>query len=184
MSKIQLLSGSAATDALNDEPLEARFGYVLNGFAAGTALGLGLACLMAAAGIWYATRFAHTGWTAGFAVAIVLGLTLLSTASYWQSFVREGLIAVSANYLFVGRKDRLWRVDWSLLDRRSMGFEDMALSPLQGFLRMRVAGQQIRVHLFNAFAYLEDVEGLMRHVLEHLPRPELPEGDDSSPPEA
>jgi hypothetical protein len=167
MAKIQLLHGPAADEALAEEPTES-FGYQMNKFSVGALVGLGLVVLLGAFLTWVFTRLDSALFTTLFVGLMVAGMTLLSYGSYWMNFTRDSFVAVSPTYLFVGRKGRLWRIAWSLLDAKAMGFHDLTMTRMTGFLDLNVAGQHVKVHLFNAFAFLENIEVLMLHILEHL----------------
>lgn len=167
MANIQLLHGPAADEALAEEPHEA-FSYQMNKAGIGFVVGGGALFLVSALVTWLFTRLGGALSTSLFVLFMVLGLTLFSLATHWMNFVRDSFVATSPSYLFVGHKGRVWRISWALLDARTMGFHDMELKTLKGFLDLRVAGQQVKIHLFNAFALLEDIQGLMLQILEHL----------------
>ncbi|MBA2664720.1 MAG: hypothetical protein H0U74_20705 [Bradymonadaceae bacterium] len=168
MSKLHLLHGPAVQGALEAETVDEMFRYELNKYAAGALLGLGVLCLLGAFGTWIFTRLNASLWATLFVLLMLAGLSFCSMASYWVNFVRDSFVAVSANFLFVGRSERAWKIDWSLLDKRALGLHAMELSPLKGGLVIEVAGQRIKLHLFNAFAYLVDIQTFMLHVLQRL----------------
>ncbi|MFU8804531.1 MAG: hypothetical protein ACNA8W_12025 [Bradymonadaceae bacterium] len=181
MAKIQLLHGPEADEVLDAESVEA-FNYQINKAGIGFALGGGLIFLLAAFVTWLLTRLDGALATTGFVILMLIGLGLCSLVSHWMTFVKDSFIATSPQYFFVGRKGRVWRISWSILNKRAMGFHEMELSPLKGFLDLKVAGQNVKVHLFNAFAILDDIQGLMLHILEHLK--EHDDDEDLSSPDA
>ena len=101
-------------------------------------------------------------------VAIGGGLFFGLRALYWYSYAKERFLAVSEEHLFVGKKDELWQVSWSIVDADAMGFSEMQLSKLNGSLTLSVAKETIPIHLFNAFAYLDRLEEFMFHVLNNI----------------
>lgn len=165
MSKLQLLHGSAIQDGLASDSDVEYFRYELNRFGVGALLTLGLLCLLGAFGTWFFTRMGELPWKLAFGALIVGGLVLCSMASYWVNFVRDSFVATGSGALWIGGKDRAWRIDWSLLNARTLGLHNLDLSPLKGILPIEVGGQNIKLPLFNAFAYLLDLQNFMFFVL-------------------
>ena len=103
-----------------------------------------------------------------FWVLIAVGLTLVGVSGYWWNYARNYFVAASEHALFVGNQHRLWRVEWSLLDRRSLGLEEMELSVMGANLDVEAGGQQIPIRMFNPFVRIGDLEGLMGRILEQI----------------
>lgn len=168
MSKLQLLHGSAVQNELASDSNVEVFRYELNKFGVGALLTLGLLFLLAAFGTWLATRLVGLPWKLAFGAMILAGLTFCSMASYWINFVRDSFVATGASGLWIGGKDRAWKIDWSLLNARALGLHNLELSPLKGVLQIEVGGQNIKLPLFNAFAYLLDIQNFMFFVLNYI----------------
>lgn len=178
-AKLELLAGPAAHRALSDAGATT-YRYELN--RAGLTMALGLAAVFYAGGglCYWQTRLAEPGWTVVFVALMFAGVGLTALAAYWHQFANQQLVGVSDSRLFVGNEKALWAIAWDLLDRRTMGFENLQMTRLRGALQMRVAGQEIRLHLFNVFAYIADLEGLMHGVLSHLTIEPEPQPDADS----
>jgi len=168
MSKLQLLHGSAVQNELGSDSNVEIFRYELNKFGVGALLTLGLLFLLGAFGIWLSTRLAGMPWKLAFGAMILAGVTFCSMASYWINFVRDSFVATTASALWIGGKDRAWKIDWSLLNARALGLHNLELSPLKGVLLIEVGGQNIKLPLFNAFAYLLDIQNFMFFVLNYI----------------
>ena len=166
-NKLELLSGPAIDAALEAQGATV-YRYVVNN--AGLYLALGLALVFY---IFGGICFWQTGLSGPFSmlafVALMFsGVGLTAVAAYWHQFATQQLVGISPGYLFVGGPKATWVIAWELLDRRAMGFETMEMTRLRGALQMHVAGQDIRLHLFNPIAYLSGIEPFTAGVLQHL----------------
>ncbi|GEM_PF-4013464 len=103
-----------------------------------------------------------------FAAALVGGSYFSLRSIYWWSFVSERVVAISDNMFIVGKKDKVWGIDWSILDVDAMGIENMVLSKMGAHFVVKVAGEHIKVPLYGAMYYLEDLEKFMGDVLAHV----------------
>ncbi len=168
MSKLQLLHGSAVQNELASDSNVEVFRYEINKFGVGALLTLGLLFLLGAFGTWLMTKLGGLPWKLAFGAMILAGLSLISMASYWLNFVRDSFVATGASALWIGGKDRAWKIDWSLLNVRALGLHNLELSPLKGALQIEVGGQSIKLPLFNAFAYLLDIQNFMFFVLNYI----------------
>jgi hypothetical protein len=99
---------------------------------------------------------------------IALDAAVVIMSGYWWNYARNYFVATSKEALFVGSGHRLWRVAWPLLDRRSVGLEEMELSIVGTSLDIEAGGQQIPIRVFNPFVRIGDMEGLMGHILEQI----------------
>jgi len=129
---------------------------------------------------WWNDQLAGPGAIAGFVVLVGGGLALGALGAWWYGFTQTHFLATTPDRLFVGKRDRMWAVDWELLDRKTLGFEDMKPSSVQGRLDMQVAEQEIPVRLFNPFVSLEELEGFMIQVLQHLKEQDEQQDDDGA----
>lgn len=165
--KMELLSGPTVEQTLKDGDVTV-FRYILN--KPGLYMVLGVAFFFyALAGLtWWETQLSEPVWTVAFVCLLFVGMGFSAVAAYWHQFANQNVIGVSDDRLFVGGPKKLWAVSWDLLDRQAMGFEEMELSRLRGGLNVNVGGQRIKVHLFNAIAYLNDIEGFMFGVLNNI----------------
>ena len=167
MSKIQLLTGGAVEESLEIDGVHRIFRYVLNKPTIGVLLLAGLLFFLAAAVLFFGPGLGG-GFTAAFLIAIVVGISFFSMASFWGNFTNKTFIAVSEEFLFVGSDERAWRVHWSLVTRESLNMEELQLSRFQGRMVLSAGGQEIDIPLFTPFAYLEDIEALIFEMLKHL----------------
>jgi len=166
-NRLELLHGPDIQKILDREDVDV-YGYVLNMPALYFIVGLALVFYGLGAYCWWQTHLTHTVWKALFGTAMLLGGALSVLALYWHHFATTRFLAIAEDRLFVGGKERLWSIDWDLLDADKMGFQQMELSRLRGILNIRVGGQDVRLHLFNAFAVLADIQGFMYAVLSKL----------------
>lgn len=168
MGDIRLLHGPEVRETLKDEGEIAVFRYRLNMPVFTVALVIGAALLAIGGFVWWTYGFADTRWTFAIAVPAAAGLTIGAVAAYWYYFSETNFLAFSDDHVYVGQRDRMWSVDWSLLDREALGFEEMSVGSLGGELEFDVAGQQIPVRLYSAFVQLENIQGFMYKILQHL----------------
>ena len=167
MSKIQLLSGSAVDDALEQTAVRHFFGYELNRAPIGVLLFLGFAGFVAAGYLWFVPGLGGA-MTAAFVGCILAGMTFFSMASFWANFRNNRFVAVTDDYLFVGADEQAWRIHWSLVDRQSLNFDQMQSSRFRGKINLETAGQDIELSLYTPFVRIEDLEGLMFELLQRL----------------
>lgn len=166
-TKLQLLSGPEVESILREEGVEV-YKYTINkpGLILFVAVALGF---YAVAGlIWWETQLSAPIWTVAFVCLLLVGTAFSAIPAYWHQFVNQNVVAASPARLFVGGPRKLWSISWELLDKRSLGFEEMELSRISGALSIRVGGQVIKLHLFNALAYLQDIESLIFRLLNHI----------------
>lgn len=167
MSKIQLLTGGAVEDTLEVDGADQVFRYRLNKPMIGVLLAIGGLFFLAAA-ILFVGPGLGGGFTAAFLLAILLGMSFFSMASFWGNFTQKRFIAISDQHLFVGADEKAWQIHWSLVDRESLNMEDLQLSRFQGRIQLKTGGQEIDIPLFTPFAILNDIEGLMFEFLKRL----------------
>lgn len=167
MSKIQLLTGPAVDEGLEDEAVRHFFRYQLNPATLGLLLIFGGGSFVAAFYLWFWPGLGGS-YTVGFIIAILAGMTFFSMASFWGNFRNKRFIAISDDYLFVGKDEQAWRIHWSLVDRDTLNMDAMKTSRYQGRLYLDTAGQTIEIPLYTPFAFVEDIEGLMFELLQRL----------------
>lgn len=168
MGDIRLLHGPDVRETLKDEGEIAVFRYSLNTPIFTVALLIGAVLLAIGGYVWWNYGFAAWRWSAAIAVPSAGGLAIGAVAAYWYYFSETHFVAFSDDHVYVGERDRMWSIDWSLLDRETLGFEEMSLSSVGGSLELDVAGQQIPVRLYSAFVQLENLQGFMYKILQHL----------------
>ncbi|MEZ4458765.1 MAG: hypothetical protein R3E66_03365 [bacterium] len=171
MEKLRLVHDSEV-DAELKMPGVTVHRYVLNMPGLYLFVGLAIACYLGCGVLWFGAMMSGIAGKAGFAVALALGIVLSLTVSYWKGFGEKRFVAVSPTHLMIGEDStRMWMVGWELLDAQKLGLTDMAVSRAQGRMRIEVAGQIIPLTLYSPFAYLEDPQGFMFHVLTALEQP-------------
>ncbi len=166
-NKIELLSGPAVQDALTQADAKV-YRYELNPVGLMLAVGVAFVFYGLGAFCYWQTGLSNPLWMILFVALMFTGVGFTAVAAYWHQFATQHLVGVSTDRLFVGGPKATWVIAWELLDRKSMGFEQMQMTRLRGALEMRVSGQDIKLHLFNAIAYLSDIEAFMHGVLSHL----------------
>lgn len=167
MSKIQLLSGPSVDEALEETAVRHLFRYKLNPATLGVLLILGAAGFAAAGYLWFIPGLGGTT-TALFIGALLLGMTFFSMASFWGNFRNNHFVAVSDDYLFVGKDEQAWRIHWSLVDRDTLRLDEMKSSRFRGKVHLETAGQSVEIPLYTPFVFVEDIEGLMFELLQRL----------------
>lgn len=167
MSKLELLSGPQVEEALRGPDVRV-FRYVLNRPGLYFLLAIAFAFYGLAGLAWWETQLSEPHWTVLFVALLGVGVVLSGLAAYWHQFATQNVLGISPETLLIGGPSRLWSISWDLLDKRSMGFGAMELTRLRGSLTLDVGGQSIKLHLFNAIAYLSDIEGFMLGVLTRL----------------
>lgn len=168
MADIRLVHGPEVGEALQEQDEIAVFRYRLNKPVFTLTLIVGGALLASAGWMWWGWELASISWIAVFSVLGGLGLSIGAVAAYWYFFAETHFLAMSTEKVFVGKRNRMWSIDWSLLDRESLGFENMALSSFAASLDFDVGGQQLPVLLYNAYVRLENMQGFMYRILQHL----------------
>jgi hypothetical protein len=167
MATVQLLNGPDVRGAL-ERPGVALFRYRLNQLGFAVVLGFGAIMLGAAGYIWWLYEFDQNLWTAVFAGLAAGGLGLSLYAAYWYTFASTHFVGISDQRLVVGDEDKAWSIDWSVLDADSLGLTNMNATALGGALEISVGGEQIKLQLYNAYVYLEDMQAVMSGLLERL----------------
>ncbi len=167
MSKIQLLAGPAVDEALEDTAIRHFFGYQMNPATLGLLLIFGGGAFAAAFYLWFWPGLGG-GYTVGFIIAILAGMSFFSMASFWGNFRNKRFIAVSDDFLYIGKDEQAWRVHWSLVNQDTLNFDAMQTSRLQGRIHLETAGQTIEIPLYTPFVFVEDIEGLMFELLQRL----------------
>ena len=167
MAKIQLLSGPAVDEALETTAVRSVFRYKLNPATIGGLLVLGGASFVIAAYLWFGPGLGGAT-TVGFFACLAMGITFFSMGSYWDNFRNKRFIAVSDDYLFVGKDLQAWRIHWSLVNRETLNLDDMKSSRLRGKFHLDAAGQSVEIPLYTPFVFLDDIEGMMFELLQRL----------------
>ena len=167
MSKLELISGPEVEKTLRGADVDV-FRYVVNKPGLYLFLGIAAAFYGLAGVTWWETQLGKPFWTVTFFSLLLVGVFFSAIAAYWHQFVNQNVVAASSERLFVGGRQKLWGISWDLLDKESLGFQEMELSRIQGALKIQVGGQTIKLHLFNALAYLQDIEGLIFRLLNHI----------------
>lgn len=167
MSKIQLLTGPAVQESLEITGVRQLFRYQLNPATVGLLFVFGIASFGAALFLVFGPGLGG-GYTAGFAIALALGMTFFSMVSFWSNFKTKYFIGVSDEFLYVGKDDKAWRIHWELVNRDSLNFDEMQNSKMQGKIFLEAAGQSVEIPLFTPFVFIEDIEGFMFHILQRL----------------
>jgi hypothetical protein len=176
MANVQLLDKTGVRGAI-ERPGVDLFEYHLNQL--GFAVVLGAAGIMVAAAgfIWWQYAFEEILWTAVFAGLAASGLGLSLHAAYWYSIASNRFVGISDEKLVVGNQNKAWSIDWSVLDADSLGLTDVNATALGGALAVNVGGEKINIQLYNAYIYLEDIQGVMAGLLNRLQN-DQPESDE------
>ncbi len=168
MSELRLVQGSDVPETLRDEGEVAVYTYRVNTPIFILTAVVSGAILTLAGVMWWNSQLAGAGWIAGFSVLVSMGVGLGILALYWYSYTQTHFVAFSDEKVFVGGRDKMWCIGWSLLDRESLGFEEMSVGSTGGSLDLQVGGEEIPLRLYNTFVHLEDIQGFMFRILKHL----------------
>ncbi len=165
MSVLHLLEGPAAKALLKNAQ---QYNYAINKPVVVIAVSFTSFCLAIAGFLYFKTAMDEIQMIVAF-VAAILGAAYFSLrAIYWWSFVSERVIAITDNVFIVGTKEKVWAIDWSILTNETMGIEDMVLSKMGAHFMINVAGENIKVPLYGAMFYLEELEKMMGDVLSRM----------------
>lgn len=167
MANVQLLDGNDVRGAV-ERPGVDYFPYHINQLGMMVVLGVGGIMLAAAGYIWWQYAFDQNFWTAVFAGLAASGLGLSLYAAYWYTYASTHFVAISDAKLVVGHDKKAWSIDWSVLDADSLGLTNMNATALGGALEINVGGEEIKVQLYNAYVYLEDMQAMMSGLLKRL----------------
>lgn len=167
MANVQLLDGKGVRELLGEDDFRF-FRYQLNSVGYSMVVGVGALMLAAAGYIWWYTSLEANLWIAAFAGLVAGGLGLGVWAAYWYAFANSRFVGVSDQKLLVGQPKKAWAIDWSILDSETLGLEKMKATAMRGVLPVQVGGQQIQIHLYNAYVFLGDIQGLMATLLGRL----------------
>lgn len=178
MANVQLLDENGVNEALQEGDVEV-FRYQLNRVGYTIVLLVGGLMLAGAGYIWWGTGLAENFWTAVFAGLTAGGLGLSIHAAYWYAFSSVHFVAVSDQKLVVGRQQKAWAIDWSVLDAEALGFEEMNNTAMRGALDVHVGGQDIKIHLYNAYVFLEDIQGFIFSLLKRLQQKQSAGGEQA-----
>ena len=176
MTHLRLLQGPEIKNVLlrNDVVI---FRYQLNIPIANLGGAIVLIGLALAALCWWETRLATLLWQAVFAGVVLGSVSLAAWVGYWVSFAKTKIVVAAPEGLYVGGNTGMWAIAWGLLSREALGLDDLQVQRLSGSLLIQVAGQEVPLHLYNIFAYLSDIEGLMFHLLQAIEGIEAEGGD-------
>lgn len=167
MAQVQLHHDSDVIDTLRRDDVEA-FGYRVNRLGFSVILVLGGIMLAAAGSIYTTQGLTQPLWTAILGGLVGGGLYLAVNLARWYAFQRTHFVAISSRRLYVGRETRMWSIDWRVLDPDALGLNSMDTSTISGSMTLDVGGQSIDLELYNAYCYLEDIQGFMLEVLTQL----------------
>lgn len=179
MATIHLLSGPAVNEALQEAAVRQIFRYRLNPPTVGLLVAIGVLFFLGA-GLMFFGPGLGGGYRLAFFISLFMGMSFLSMAGFWSRFKDSHFIAISEDFFFVGKEDKAWRIDWSLITRETLDFESISMSRFRGKLTLNAAGQDVEIPLFTPFVFVEDIEGLMLEVLSRLdddPAPALESED-------
>ena len=178
MAKVQLYHDSDVEKTLARDDVEA-FGYTLNPLGFGMIVFFGGTLLSAAGFIYFKYAFTQPMFTAIMAGLAGAGLAIGINAARWYAFQRMHFVAISADKLYVGKEERMWSIDWEVLDAEALGFDSLDVSQIRGSMEIEAGGQKIDVQLYNAFCYLDDIQGFMLELLSQLKAHRDDEEDDA-----
>jgi hypothetical protein len=167
MAKVQLHHDSDVEKTLASDHVEA-FAYTLNPLGFGMILLFGGTLLSAAGYIYFKYAFTQPMFTAIMAGLAGAGLAIGINVARWYAFQRTHFVAVSPDKLYVGKEERMWSIDWDVLDAEALGFDSLDVSQMRGSMEIEAGGQKIDIQLYNAFCYLDDIQGFMLELLSQL----------------
>jgi hypothetical protein len=167
MANVQLLDTKGVDEALQGGDVDV-FRYQLNRLGYTLILAIGGLMLAGAGFIWWQYGFSENLWTAIFAGLVAGGLGLSVHAAYWYAFAGTHFVGVTDDKLLVGREEKAWSIDWSVLDVDALGLQRMNATAAKGMLEVRVGGEEIKIYLYNPYVFLEDIQALMSSLLERL----------------
>lgn len=166
--KIRLVDGAEVREELLSGDDVTIYDYELNKPVAGLALVVGTALAGLAGAVWWTSGLPDASWIFVFALLALGALGFWGLVGYWYRYAAGRFVAVSPQRLFVGEGDQMWSIDWSLVDRQAVGFDEMSVTSLGGKLDLDVAGQHVELRLYNTFVRLEDIQGPMLRLLESV----------------
>lgn len=164
MDSLTLLHGPHARKAL-EGPDVTVYAYALNRLGMYMLLGAAGILYVMAAWIWFGGHATTLPWQIGLGSAFVIATVLSILVTYYNHIAEKRVVAISDETLMVGEVERLWVIDWSILDVESVGLKDMELSRASAGLQITAGGQDIKLLLYSPFARLADPQGFMFEVL-------------------
>jgi hypothetical protein len=129
---------------------------------------LATACGVAAGWVYTASELRTYLGIGAFSVLLAAAVTVAVLVIYWTWFVNVHFLAVTTEELLIGRSYSAWSLSWRALNLKKMGFYNMDGNPTHGVLRVQLDGKAVRLHLFNPFAYVDNLERFMLQVLTRL----------------
>lgn len=129
---------------------------------------LATACGVAAGWVYTASELRTYLGIGAFSVLLATAVTVAVLVVYWTWFVNVHFLAVTSEELLIGRSYSALSLSWRDLNLQRMGFYDMDGHPAHGVLRVQVGEKTVRLHLFNPFAYVDNLERFMLQVLTRL----------------
>lgn len=173
MANVQLVDKKGVDEALEGSDVDV-FRYQLNRLGYTLILAIGGIMLASAGFIWWQYGFSEKMWTAIFAGLIAGGIGISIHAAYWYAFAGTHFVGISDDKLLVGREEKAWSIDWSVLDIEALGLQRMNATAAKGVLEVRVGGEEIKIYLYNPYVFLEDIQALMSSLLERLQSQQQP----------
>lgn len=174
--KLQLID-KAQTERMLEDPKVRRFYYRFNKPASTLLLVVSGILLASAATTWWYTGLITFWWFGLCALLVLASLGVLGFIYKWAKFTDEHFLALSSTHLYIGDEGSAWKIDWSLLDARALGFEQMDTTRFNGLMAVDVAGQNIPMRLYHPLTYIEDLQGFMVEVLTHLQALQIESGE-------
>lgn len=166
-NKLQLIEGNDVAPTVEAQDSRVHR-YVVNKPGLNLLLVLSFVFFIAAAILWLGGFATSLGIQIAVGICILLGFTCSVTVSYWNGVGARRFVATSEEHLMIGDAERMWMIDWDLLDTQSLGLTNMELSKAGGRLNVQVAGESIPLLLFSPFAYLNEPHEFMAELLGHV----------------
>lgn len=180
MEKLRLVHGSDVQRELRRGGVRVHR-YVLNVPGLYLIAGLSIAAFLGCAVLWFGGFLVNLASQIGFGVALLVGIAASLAVSYWKGVGEKRFVAVSDDVLIIGEDEsRAWVISWDLLDLQKFGFGDMQVSRTGGKLNIEAGGQSIPLLLYSPFAFLENPQDFMVHVLTRLGNDQDEASDDAA----
>lgn len=101
-------------------------------------------------------------------VLVTFGATtvvLVGLVAYWTNYARLNYLATSDRHLMLGHGSRVIAIRWDALDREKVDFVSDEQGTPRGVVSLQLEGKRYAIKLFNAFAWLENLQGFMAAML-------------------
>ena len=103
-----------------------------------------------------------------FAVFFLPPFMVTLSVLFWNRYADIHQLAISKNWLYVGKNTKGHCVQWSALTLENTGFEQITKPGLDGVLKIRVDQKKINLRLFNPFVYIDNLPDFIAYLLTRI----------------